>query len=231
MRNLSDAVVLVVGASGGLGRELSCCLAARGARLCLSSRSADRLQPVAAGGPLVIVGDLVDPQFPARAVAEARARFGRLDGVVNAAGVVAFGSLADTTDATLEALLAVNLLGPIRLMRAFATAGEGGFFVSLSGVVAESPVLGLGAYGASKAALSLATRVFAMEARRKRITVLDARPPHTETGLASRPLAGAAPRMPTGLPPGEVAERIVQGIEQEEREIAAAVFRPIAARP
>ena len=231
MRNLSEAVVLVVGASGGLGRELCLSLAARGARLCLTSRSADRLLPIAAEAAQVIVGDLADPQFPARAVAETRARFGRLDGVVNAAGVVAFGPLADTTDATLEALLAVNLLGPIRLMRAFAAEGEGGFFVSLSGVVAEAPVLGVGAYGASKAALSHALRVFAMEGRRKRITVLDARPPHTETGLASRPLAGTPPRMPAGLLPREVAERIVLGIEQDEREIPSAVFRSNAARP
>ncbi|HMZ47680.1 MAG TPA: SDR family NAD(P)-dependent oxidoreductase, partial [Flavobacteriales bacterium] len=95
----------------------------------------------------------------------------------------------------LEALFSVNTLGPLRLLRAFLPHGRGGFFVSLSGVVAEAPLLGLSAYAASKAALSLATRAAAMESRRHDIDVIDARPPHTETGLATRPLAGRAPRL------------------------------------
>lgn len=228
MRSLSNAAVLVVGAAGGLGRELARGLLTRGARLSVTSRSA-----ACAGdfGPdtQVLLGDLTDPDFAARVVREAHAHHGRLDGVINAAGVVAFGPLESTSDATLEALFAVNVLGPIRLMRAFSAIGEGGFFASLSGVVAETPFLGVGAYGASKAALSLATRAFAMEARRKRILVLDARPPHTETGLASRPIAGAAPRMPPGLAPRDVAERILAAIEREERDLPSAAFKPAGA--
>jgi len=224
-------VILVVGASGGLGRELCQLFTERGARLCLAGRSLEALQRTLPGseGVQSIAGDLADPAFPARAVAEAHALHGRLDGVVNAAGVVAFGDLADTTDEVWECLLSVNLLGPVRLMRAFAAVGAGGFFVNISGVVAEGPFLGVGAYGAVKAAVSLATRTFAMEARRKRVAVLDARPPHTETGLATRPVAGKAPRMPTGLSPRAVAERIVRAIEAEERDLPAAAFLPGAA--
>lgn len=226
MRNLSDAVVLVVGANGGLGRALCASLSARGARLVLAGRDQDTLKAQYGSDARVVVGEFDDPGFPERAVREASAAFGRLDGVVSAAGIVAFGALSDTTDAVWEQLLAVNLLGPVRLMRAFAAVGDGGFFVSLSGIVAEGPLLGVGAYGASKAAVSLATRTFAAEARRKQITVLDARPPHTETGLATRPIAGNAPRMPQGLQPADVAERIVRAIEAEERELPASAFKP-----
>jgi cyclic-di-GMP-binding biofilm dispersal mediator protein len=56
------------------------------------------------------------------------------------------------------------------------------------------------------------------------VHVLDARPPHTETGLATRPLAGSAPRLPPGLDPADVAARIVDAIEADEPEVAAAGF-------
>ena len=52
----------------------------------------------------------------------------------------------------------------------------------------------------------------------------DVRPPHTETGLASRPLAGTAPTMPTGPDPSAVAERIVQAVEQGEAVVGPDAF-------
>ena len=56
------------------------------------------------------------------------------------------------------------------------------------------------------------------ELRRVKVQVIDVRPPHTETGLATRPLAGAAPKMPEGLSPRAVAERIVDAIEHRFRQ-------------
>jgi cyclic-di-GMP-binding biofilm dispersal mediator protein len=91
-------------------------------------------------------------------------------------------------------------------------------------VVAEQPLMGMSAYAASKAALTAADRALARELRRDGVLVCDARPPHTETGLASRPLAGTAPRLPQGLDPAQVAERIVQGIEANETEIPSTSF-------
>jgi cyclic-di-GMP-binding biofilm dispersal mediator protein len=62
------------------------------------------------------------------------------------------------------------------------------------------------------------------ELRRARIRLVDARPPHTETGLATRPIAGSAPVLPTGLDPDAVAERIVTAIEADERDLASTAF-------
>ena len=56
------------------------------------------------------------------------------------------------------------------------------------------------------------------------VDVIDARPPHTETGLATRPLAGSAPKMPTGLEPAAVAERIVAAIEAGETDLPSSAF-------
>lgn len=66
--------------------------------------------------------------------------------------------------------------------------------MNISGVIAETNLPGMAAYGASKAALRSFDQALAREARRRTVRVLDARPPHTETGLADRPIAGTAPR-------------------------------------
>ena len=66
----------------------------------------------------------------------------------------------------------------------------------------------------------------ARELRRMNVSVIDVRPPHTETGLATRPLAGQAPRLPQGLAPEAVARRIVQAIEDGQSEVPAADFSP-----
>jgi len=62
------------------------------------------------------------------------------------------------------------------------------------------------------------------EFRRTKVQVVDARPPHTETGLATRPLAGVAPTMPEGLAPRAVAERIVVAVERKEAVVTSTEF-------
>ena len=151
---------------------------------------------------------------------------GRIDGLVNAAGVVAFGSLADTGDEVIEDLFLTNVLGPLWLMRAAipALTESRGFIANISAVVAEQPLPGMAAYAASKAALTAADRALTRELRAAGITVTDARPPHTETGLADRPIAGTAPRLREGLQPEVVAARIIAAIRAGEREIPAEAF-------
>jgi cyclic-di-GMP-binding biofilm dispersal mediator protein len=102
----------------------------------------------------------------------------------------------------------------------------GGFVLNVSGVIAELPTAGLVAYSAAKAGVSAGFRAAAREVRARGISVIDARPPHTETGLAGRPLHGAPPRMREGLDPAVVAERLVLAIEQDERDVPASAFTP-----
>lgn len=228
-RVLSDAVVVVLGASGGLGRPVAELLAARGARLVLAGRDAARLPDI--DGAARVTADVRDAAAGDLVVGAARDRYGRLDGVVNCAGVVAFGPLLETDDAVVEELFATNVIGPLLLARrvAPALAESRGFLVNVSAVVAEQPMAGLAAYSASKAALTAADRALARELRRLGIQVCDVRPPHTETGLASRPLAGIAPRLGPGLDPVAVAGRIVTAIEAGETEVPASAFSGEAA--
>jgi cyclic-di-GMP-binding biofilm dispersal mediator protein len=62
------------------------------------------------------------------------------------------------------------------------------------------------------------------ELRRDGIRLVDARPPHTETGLATRPLAGTAPKMPEGLAPEAVAARLLAAIVEGERDLPSTSF-------
>lgn len=220
-RDLNGAVVALVGASGGLGRAIDAELEARGATILRANRSGD-----GALGPIDVVADVRGPEAGDAIVATALDRHGRLDGVIVAAGVVAFGDVATTDDITVEELFLTNAMAPLWIARrAHAALGATqGFFANVSGMIADTPMPGMAPYAASKAAAVAALTALRKEWRREKIDVLDARPPHTETGLATNPIAGVSPEMPAGLDPASVGARIVAGIVARERELAPDAF-------
>ncbi|MEZ5247207.1 MAG: SDR family NAD(P)-dependent oxidoreductase [Acidimicrobiales bacterium] len=101
---------------------------------------------------------------------------------------------------------------------------HGGAMVNISGVIAERNLPGMAAYGASKAALRSFDDALVREFRRSRVRVLDARPPHTETGLASRAIEGTAPAFPEGLRPDDVAVTICDALEQGLTDLPSTAF-------
>lgn len=218
-RELRGAHVVVVGASGVLGAAVARNLTNAGARVSAIVRDHSRLD-----GASVAQYALADVTDHA-ALRTAFASVAPFDGVVNATGVVAFGNVADLDDTTLATLFAVNAIAPIVMLREGAAhLSDGGFFVNISGVVASQPVAGMAAYSASKAAAWAAMTAAGRELRRRRIDVIDARPPHIETGLATRPLAGVAPKMPEGLAPDAVAARICAAVVAGERDLPTEAF-------
>jgi short-subunit dehydrogenase len=230
MTILEGACVLVAGATGGLGAPLSRRLASAGARLTVTGRDADRLAALDLDA-LGVPADLRRSGAAEKVVERAIARYGRLDGLVFAAGAVAFGPATETPDQVIIDLFTLNTLAPIRLLRAAvphlqASAAGGGspFVVHISAVVAESPMPGMAGYSASKAGLAAFDVAAARELRRSGIRLIDARPPHTETGLADRPMFGTAPRLPTGLDPETVAVRILAAIEDGETDLPSSAF-------
>ena len=213
-RTLDGRVVALVGSTGGMGSALRAELEGRGATVVGVSRSTE---------PAI---DVRDSRAGDALVDHVLARHGRLDGLVIASGIVAFGDLADTDDVVVEELMLTNALGPLWLAkRALPTlADSGGFLAAITGVVAETPQPGMAAYSASKAALAGGLAAIRREFRRRGVTVIDVRPPHTETGLATRPLAGTAPRLPEGLAPARAAAVIVQAIADGRDEVPASGF-------
>ncbi len=223
-RSLSGLSVLLVGASGGLGTALAAHLERRGATLTLVARDTARLAAVPSNGHRVSL-DLRTPEACAAAVDAAIEHAGRLDVVINAVGVVAFGTVADLSSDTMEELFLTNTFVPIMLANAALPKLEPqGAIVNISGVIAEQNLPGMAAYGASKAAVKSFDQALSREARRAKVTVIDARPPHTETGLADRPIAGASPKMPEGLSPERVASVIVDALEQGVDDLPSTAF-------
>jgi short-subunit dehydrogenase len=219
---LDGARVLVAGATGALGGRLALGLRDRGARVALAGRDAGALATLAADHPGAprIPFDLRDPATIGAAVDGAASALGGLDGLVVATGAPAFGAVDELDDAVAADLMTVNALGPIALVRAaLGHLGEGGGIAALSAIVADHPTAGMAAYSASKAALSAYLEAARRELRRRKIDVLDVRPPHLETTFASRALAGSPPSLPAGMDPGAVVTATLDALAAGRRTI------------
>lgn len=218
--------MLLVGATGGLGRAIGTEAVRRGALLTLVARSSERLDQLDLPGERRAL-DLRSPEACAAAIQAAIDQHGCLDVVINAAGVVAFGNVDELSIDTMEELFLTNTFLPIMLARAaLPQLQPGGAIVNISGVIAETNLPGMAAYGASKAAVRAFDEALAREARRRKVRVIDARPPHTETGLADHPIAGTAPRMPQGLAPAHVAAVICDALEAGTADLPSGAFAP-----
>src|SRR3954463_14825980 len=116
---LKDRVVMVVGATGGIGGAVAGAFAAEGARLALVGRNPAKLSTLAEEigrsgvEAATFVCDLLDPARPDACVRQVEERFGRLDVLAMCAGNARRGALDDVTDADFESTLQVKLLGPI----------------------------------------------------------------------------------------------------------------------
>ena len=216
--DFAQKIALVAGGTGGLGALIATELRARGCIVTTVSRapSSDAAH---------ISADLRSPEAISAVMNSIVERHGALDIVINAMGVVAFGPLDATSIDTIEELFLTNTFAHIFLMKeALKCARQGSVLVGISGVIAEQNLPGMATYGASKAAVRSFNEALTREARRSGVRVIDARPPHTETGLASRAIAGDPPKMPAGLAPIKVAQRIVQAIADGETDLPSTSF-------
>jgi short-subunit dehydrogenase len=231
MENLRGKTILVLGGSGALGSLLVSKLSAQGAQVMATTTSNDRGAHIPSVASPRLLLDLENPASIEVLVNYLIQSGAQIDGIVNATGVVAFGPASELSASTLTKLSAVNFTGPIALisgllpaLKASAAAGNEPFVVNISGVVAESPMAGLAAYSATKAGLWAFGQALTREVRKDGIRVVDARPGHTETGLATRAIAGTAPAFPTGMTPESVADRIVRAILGGETDLPSTAF-------
>ncbi len=183
-------VVIVTGASRGLGAAVAYRLAGAGAALTLIARSRETMEAVAAGlpqnggGPLVCRADVTDYGACRVAVDQTLERFGRLDALVNNAGIVQpVDRVARADPAGWRYCIEVNLIGPFNMARACLAAlrSSRGRVVNVSSGAANLALESVSAYCAAKAGLNHFTRVLAAE--EPAVTALAVRPGVVDTDM------------------------------------------------
>jgi NAD(P)-dependent dehydrogenase (short-subunit alcohol dehydrogenase family) len=215
-RWLAGKLVVVTGASRGIGAATGAAVAAAGAHVVLAARDGQALEDVAcqireAGGQATAVPtDVSDETAVGRLFAEAAAT-GQLAALVCAAGVLTAAPFAGTTSALWDEHLGVNLTGTFLCCRAaftaMAAAGEGRIVTigSLSGVYATEKFPGLAAYNVSKYGVIGLTEAIAVEGKERGISAVCVSPGAVDTEMLRR----ANPSLRPGLTPEDMADLIV----------------------
>jgi len=156
-----DRAALVTGGSSGIGRAIARMLREEGYELTLASRRAEKVEAAAAElGAHAVAVNLGDPSECARAVAAHEERFGRLDVLVNSAGIGIAGAIADLPTKHLDLQLDINLRGLVLVTQAAIPLlrESHGWIVNLASIAGTLPSPGLSIYGATKAAVISLTR-------------------------------------------------------------------------
>jgi NAD(P)-dependent dehydrogenase (short-subunit alcohol dehydrogenase family) len=225
----SNKVVVVTGATSGIGRSSAAAFAREGAALVLVGRDERALAEVAdevrgSGGRAVACrADVTADDAPQQIVDRAVGEFGGLDVLVNAAGIIATGTLDATTDEVWDSMMAVNLRAPFRLMRAASPhlQARKGAVVNVSSVNGLRSFPGVLAYCVSKAGVDHLTRCAAIEMAPLGVRVNAVNPGvtvtnlHRRSGMDETQYAGFLERAktthPLGRPgdPGEIAALVV----------------------
>ena len=223
---LAGQCVLVTGAARGIGRAIALRLAREGARVALNYRAsvADAEQTAAllreqnpAAEPVLIPGDVSQPAAAQALVAEAHRALGRLDGLVNNAGIIRDGLLIGLEDEDWRAVLATNLDGMFHCCRAAAKImmrQRSGRIVNISSVAGAHPNRGQVNYAAAKGGVNALTKALAQELAPRNILVNAVAPGMIETEMSAQIRALAA---------GEILAAIALRRYGRPDEVAAAV--------
>jgi uncharacterized protein len=225
--NLGGRTALVTGATGGLGQAISRALAGRGARLVLTGRRADVLEPLARElRAQAVVGDLADRDDLARIVDEA----GPVDVLVANAGVPASGLIRSIEPESIERALDVNLRAPMLLARLVAdgmASRGGGHIVVVNSTSGKSGTVGQSVYCATKFGLRGYAQGLREDLRHDGIGVSSVFPGFIrDAGMFHDSGARLPPYVGTRTP-DDVARAVVRAIEHNRAEIDVA---PLAIR-
>lgn len=170
---MSEQVAIITGAARGIGRATALRLVRDGASLVVSGRSTAELESlsvelIALGGRCAVVtGDILERATPNDLVQTAISEFGRLDGLVNAAGIARMAPILDLDLDTWQSFFDLHVTATFRCCQAAARAmiaqGQGGSIVNLGSIAASMAMYGTGAYAAAKGAVTSFSRVLAVE--------------------------------------------------------------------
>jgi NAD(P)-dependent dehydrogenase (short-subunit alcohol dehydrogenase family) len=194
MSLFAGKTAIVTGASSGIGRATALALAHDGASVVAVGRASSALEAVVAeiahggGTSIAVLADLTAETTPEEIVQRSVERFGAIDIMVNAAGIIAMGTTDQTADELWDRMMALNVRAPFRMMRAaFPHLKERrGAVVNVSSVNGQRVFPNLAAYNTSKAALDQLTRCAAIDWAPHGVRVNAVNPGVTVTNLHRR---------------------------------------------
>lgn len=234
---IKDSVVVITGATAGIGEAIARNLAPDGGRLVLTGRRQARLDALQAElrpsgkNILCLCGDVQDREFCANIIEQTVATFGRIDVLINNAGVGHASHLTDIPEADFKTVWETNMYG-LAWLSQFASRAMGeqtaeahthkrGQIINVSSIIEDRPMISQVIYSASKAAVNHYSRGLRMELANSDITVSILYPGLTHTefhesklGQKTGPLLRNA-----GIDPAEVAKVVRQAIIKQKLEI------------
>jgi short-subunit dehydrogenase len=234
VRKIADQVVVLTGASSGIGRETAIEFARRGARLVLAARNREALNTLAAGVQrvggtgLVVPTDVSDFGQVSELATRAAQRFGRIDTWVNNAAVTVYGTVEQTDVQDIRRVIEVDLLGQIHGMKvALPHLREaGGTIINVSSFMARRAVGLQAPYCAAKHGVAAFSEALRLELRHDRVPVhvVEVLPSSINTPIFehARSEIGVLPRpIPLVYEPRVVADAIVAAAEKPVRQVFA----------
>ncbi len=247
--SFSHRIVLLTGATGGVGARVASWLSQQGAQVIISGRSPGDLNKLLRELPhpesgMAIPADLGQPGEASRLAAEALQRAGRVDVLINNAGLGYFALVEESDEQRMRHLFEVNTFSPLLLAQALAphmTQRGAGRIINIVSCAGRVPVPSVGIYGGSKSALAMMMNIMRLELEPAGVDVLNIYPGTVDTDFEEkasreRDRPGLCPQGGCGRPVDEVVELIVDAasgpvgeywLEPQGRRMAAsAILKP-----
>jgi NAD(P)-dependent dehydrogenase (short-subunit alcohol dehydrogenase family) len=233
--NLQSCVVIVTGASAGIGWATALALGQAGAHVVVTARRVERLEALVEafgsfnGRIITIPGNIQEESFCKDLIAQTVAEFGRVDVLINNAGVGHKSAIAEIPSADLDTIWGTNVAGLLFASQAAIVQMKEqghGCIVNVSSIVGERPLPQGGVYCASKTAVNFLSRTMRMELRPYNIKVIQVYPGRTATEFGDALLGetGSNPSSIGRVSAERVADKIVRGIRNGREHIYITMF-------
>ncbi len=235
-QELTDRVIVITGASSGIGAATAFAAARAGLHVVLHGRDTARLASVADGvraagrTAVTVAGDVAAPGESGRLLDAAEAALGQFDVVFANAGYGFRRAMHETSDAELRRIFDVNFFAAVDLLqqaaRRLIAAARPGHLLMCSSALALFPLIRFSAYSATKAAQHHVCRAMALELRPHRIAVSSVHPIMTRTGFADRAAAESGRPLDAARAYDDVPALLLQDPDRVARAVLRCLRRP-----
>jgi len=227
---INGKVVLITGASEGLGAACADAFRRRGARLALTARNESKLRAAGGADALVVAGDITLAETREQVVAATLERYGAIDILINNAGVGLYSPAWKAPMESARAMFELNFFAPLAMIQLVAPVmrhQRRGTVVNIGSIAGKVTLPWFTLYSATKFALGSLSAGLRMELKRDGIHAMTVCPGYVDTEFQKHVLAGTHPpqsmqrRRPLSITAAECAEAIARGVERDARTVVA----------